>query len=363
MKWKEAILNLKPYQPGRSIDEVKRAYGLKEITKLASNENPFGCSEQAKEVMKNYESSLALYPDGNATVLRSAVSKHLGIQENNLIFGNGSDEIIQVIARSLLYPGVNTVMASPTFPQYKHNAVIEGAEVREVPLADGEHDLDGMLAAIDENTSVVWVCSPNNPTGRYIARDALVDFLRQVPQQVLVVMDEAYFEYVHADDYPDTIKLLEQFQNLIVLRTFSKIYGLASYRVGYGAAHSDLISRLDPAREPFNTNTIGQLAAAAALADQEFIAYCHEMNKKGLAQFYDFCEREGLKFYPSQGNFVLIDVKCQGDEAFQFLMEKGFIVRSGNALGFPTSIRITIGCPEQNLGVIEQLTVFLNRKK
>ncbi|PLT28338.1 histidinol-phosphate transaminase [Peribacillus deserti] len=363
MKWKEAILNLKPYQPGRSIEEVKKAYGLEQITKLASNENPFGCSEKAKDVMKNYGNSLALYPDGYATVLRSAVSEHLGVQEQELIFGNGSDEIIQVISRSLLYPGVNTVMATPTFPQYKHNAVLEGAEIREVPLVDGEHDLDSMLGAIDENTSVVWVCSPNNPTGRYVPQNVLVDFLNKVPEQVLVVLDEAYYEYVDAQDYPDTIKLLGQYKNLMVLRTFSKIYGLASYRVGYGAAHSELISRLDPAREPFNTNTIGQFAAAAALEDQEFIAYCHEMNKKGLAQFYDFCEKEGLKYYPSQGNFILIDVKGPGDEAFQFLMEKGYIVRSGNALGFPTSIRVTVGSPEQNEGVIRQLTEFLTSNK
>ncbi|WP_026694829.1 histidinol-phosphate transaminase [Peribacillus kribbensis] len=362
MKWKKAVLNLKPYQPGRSIDEVKLAYNLDHIVKLASNENPFGCSEKALEVMKSFPSSLALYPDGYATVLRDAVAKHLDVNREELIFGNGSDEIIQVIARSLLYPGVNTVMAAPTFPQYRHNAVIEGAEIREIPLVDGAHDLEGMLQAIDENTSVIWVCSPNNPTGLYIGEESLIAFLERVPSDVLVVMDEAYYEYAHAEDYPDTIKLLKEYKNLIILRTFSKIYGLASYRVGYGIADEKTIAKLDPAREPFNTNTVGQMAAAAALEDQDFINSCYNSNRRGLEQFYSFCEEEGLDYYPSQGNFILIDVKCQGDEAFQYLLERGYIVRSGNALGAPTSIRVTVGSPEQNQGVIDELKNFLNSK-
>ncbi|WP_409298082.1 histidinol-phosphate transaminase [Peribacillus sp. SCS-26] len=363
MKWKEAVLGLKPYQPGRSIDDVKQQYGLDKIVKLASNENPFGCSSRAEEVMKDYKGSMALYPDGNSSFLRKSVAGHLGVNENQLLFGNGSDEVIQVISRSLLYPGVNTVMAAPTFPQYKHNAVIEGAEVREVPLVDGKHDLEGMLQAVDQDTSIIWLCSPNNPTGRYIEGGSLREFIEKVPEDILIVMDEAYYEYVDAADYPDTVSLIGRHPNIIVLRTFSKIYGLASLRVGYGVGHEELIKKLDPAREPFNTNTIGQLAASAALSDTEFLSMCHKSNRRGLQQFYQFCDKEGLDYFPSQGNFILIDVKSQGDEAFQFLLERGFIVRSGNALGFPTSIRVTIGSSEQNEGIIELLGQFLESKK
>ncbi|PLT34878.1 histidinol-phosphate transaminase [Bacillus sp. V5-8f] len=362
MKWKSAVRQLKPYQPGRSTQEVKRQYGLESIIKLASNENPFGSSEAAKESIRNFSDSFAIYPDGYATFLRTAVANHVGVKETELIFGNGSDEIIQIISRSLLYPKTNTVMAAPTFPQYRHNAVIEGAEVREVQLIDGAHDLTGMLEQIDENTAVVWLCTPNNPTGVYIPTDDLVAFLDRVPKDVLVVIDEAYFEYVVADDYPDSVKLINSYPNLIVLRTFSKIYGLASLRVGYGIANEEIIRMLEPAREPFNTNTLGQLAAISAIDDQEFVTKCKQENRKGLQQYYRFCEEENLKYYQSQGNFILIDFGTSGDEVFQFLLERGFIVRSGNALGFPSSVRVTVGSPEQNEAIIAIMKEYLASK-
>lgn len=362
MKWKNAVSKLKPYQPGKSIQEVKRQYGLEHITKLASNENPFGCSEAVKESIRNFDESFAIYPDGYATSLRSAVANHVGVKETELIFGNGSDEIIQVISRSLLYPKRNTVMAVPTFPQYRHNAVIEGAEIREVELVDGAHNLAGMLDKIDENTAVVWLCTPNNPTGVYINEEQMTSFLKQVPADVLVVIDEAYFEYVVADDYPDCVKLIGAYKNVIILRTFSKIYGLASLRVGYGIANEEIIRSLEPAREPFNTNTLGQLAAISAVGDREFVSNCKEENRKGLQAYYRFCEEENLSYYQSQGNFVLIDFQTDGDEVFQYLLERGFIVRSGKALGFPSSVRVTVGSPEQNAGIIEIMREYLASK-
>ena len=227
MKWNKAVLSLKPYQPGKSTDEVKRQYGLEKIIKLASNENPFGCSDKVKESIKDFSRSFAIYPDGYATDLRAAVAEHTGVKETELIFGNGSDESIQIISRSLLGPGKNTVMATGTFSQYRHNATLEGAEIREVPHIDGEHDLDGMLAAIDENTAVVWICTPNNPTGKYIPEQKLTAFLEKVPGDVLVVLDEAYSEYAVAEDYPRTNQWHQTYKNIIVLRTFSKIYGLS----------------------------------------------------------------------------------------------------------------------------------------
>ncbi|GLB57988.1 histidinol-phosphate transaminase [Cytobacillus sp. NCCP-133] len=362
MKWKEQLLNLTPYQPGKSIDQVKKEYGLDKIVKLASNENPFGCSEKVLFTMNQSPSFFALYPDGYASELRTVLADHLSVKEEQIIFGNGSDEIIQMISRALLGPNRNSIMAVPTFPQYKHNAVLEGSEIREVPLVNGHHDLDAMLGSIDENTAVIWVCSPNNPTGSNINESSLLSFLKKVPEDILVVLDEAYYEYVVADDYYNALDLISQFNNLIVLRTFSKIYGLASLRTGYGVANPEIIKALEPVREPFNVNKFAQAAAAAAIGDQEFIEMCRQKNREGLEQFYAFCEKHELQYYPSQGNFILINFNADSNEVFQFLLEKGFIVRSGKALGFPGSVRVTVGSKEQNEGVLEAMELYLAKQ-
>ncbi|KEZ50710.1 histidinol-phosphate transaminase [Metabacillus indicus] len=360
MQIKDQLTNLKPYQPGKPIEEVKREYNLTHIVKLASNENPYGSSEAAKAAIQNELNQLAIYPDGYSAMLREKLASFLDVSESELIFGNGSDEIVQIICRAFLKPGTNTVMATPTFPQYRHNAVIEGAEIREIPLVDGYHDLDAMLAAIDPETKVVWLCSPNNPTGTYINEPSLSAFLEKVPQHVLVILDEAYYEYVTAEDFPETLPLIKEYKNVMILRTFSKAYGLAALRVGYGAANSELIKSIEPAREPFNTNRLGQAAALHALDDQEFILQCREKNKQGLEQFYRFSEEHGLSYFHSEGNFILIDFNRDSDEVFQALLEKGYIVRSGKALGFPTSIRITVGTKEQNAEIISILAELIS---
>jgi histidinol-phosphate aminotransferase len=359
MKWKKQLLDLTPYQPGKSIEDVKKQYGLEKIVKLASNENPFGCSEEAAKALQKSSGIFAKYPDGYAGELRSTLASHLGTDPGQLIFGNGSDEVIQIISRALLGPGRNTIMAAPTFPQYKHNAVIEGAEAREIPLVDGAHDLEAMLGAVDEGTSIIWLCSPNNPTGIYINENKLISFLERVPEDILVVLDEAYCEYAVADDYYHAVSLLERFSNLIVLRTFSKIYGLASLRIGYGIAGENIIRALEPAREPFNVNTFAQMAAAEAIRDQKYVEDCRNRNREGLEQFYAFCDQAGLDYYPSQGNFILIDFKRDANEVFQYLLEKGYIVRSGAGLGCPQSIRVTIGSKEQNEEIMELIGQFL----
>jgi histidinol-phosphate aminotransferase len=363
MRWKKQLLSLTPYQPGKSIEAVKQQYGLDNIVKLASNENPFGCSNQVLEEIKNVPPSAALYPDGYASNLRSSLAEMLKVAQEQLIFGNGSDELIQIISRALLHPEASTIMAAPTFPQYKHNAIIEGAKIKEVPLVNGEHDLDAMIDVIDETTNVIWICSPNNPTGKHIPEVKLLNFLENIPEEILVVLDEAYYEYAVAEDYYDAIELLNRFNNLIVLRTFSKIYGLASLRIGYGVSHPGIIRALEPAREPFNTSSFAQLAALTALKDQDFVKSCRQTNREGLEQFYQFCLEKGLDYYPSQGNFILIDFNRDGDEVFLYLMEKGFIVRSGKALGFPTSVRVTIGSREQNKGIMNVMNEFLAEKK
>ncbi len=361
MKVKDTLQGLTPYQPGKPVEEVKRELGLEKVVKLASNENPYGCSSNVKDAIQQAFSEVAVYPDGYAQRLRTKVADHVGVNEKQLMFGNGSDEVILMLCRAVLSKGDNIVTAAPTFPQYRHNAVIEGAEVKEVPLVNGEHDLDEMEKAIDANTKIVFVCNPNNPTGNYLGSESFYNFLKRVPKDVIVVSDEAYKEYVIAEDYPDTIPLIDDHPNLIVLRTFSKAYGLASLRVGYGVGEEGLMQSLDPAREPFNTSSIGQLAAYNALDDQDFIEECKTKNRNGIEAFEAFCEKHNLHYYPSQGNFILMDLQIPGSEIFDALLKKGYIVRNGEALGFPTSVRITVGSEQQNKEMIEELTTLISR--
>ncbi|WP_036659712.1 histidinol-phosphate transaminase [Paenisporosarcina sp. HGH0030] len=365
MKWKNQLTGMKPYQPGRSIDEVKKIYGLDHIVKLASNENPFGTSPKVREFLENQAINHAIYPDGYASGLRHALAETVGVAEEQLLFGNGSDEIIMMISRALLQPGVNTVMAIPTFPQYRHNAVIEGAEVREVQLKDGAHDLEEMVRQIDEKTAIVWLCSPNNPTGTLINHQQMEQFIQKVPEEVLIVIDEAYYEFVTDPAYKESVDLLKDHGNVIILRTFSKAYGLAGFRVGYAVAQKELIARLDPVREPFNNTVISQGAALTALQDTAFLKECIIKNELGKQQFNEYATKHDLHMYPTQGNFVLLQVKADADTVFEGLLKKGFIIRSGNALGTPGYIRITIGTTQQNdaflkalADVLKELEVF-----
>ncbi len=354
---KKQLLTLKAYIPGKSIEEVKKEFGLTKIVKLASNENPFGCSPKVQEALTTVTSEYAIYPDGAAVVLRERVAKHLGVAENQLIFASGLDELIQIISRALLSPETNVVMAASTFPQYRHHAVIENAEIREVPLKNGCHDLVTMLECINEQTRIVWICNPNNPTGTYVNVDVLHRFLERVPKDTLVVMDEAYYEYATAQDYPQTIPLLQKYENIMILRTFSKAYGLAAFRIGYGIAHACFIQQLEVSRLPFNTSTLAQMAALAAMGDQEFVKTCVKENAKGLEQYYQFCKKYRLSYYPSQGNFIFIEVEgITGAELFQCLLEKGYIVRP-----FPTGIRITVGTSQENEELLKLLEEILKR--
>ncbi|KPN95330.1 histidinol-phosphate transaminase [Lysinibacillus sp. ZYM-1] len=362
MKWKQQLDGMQAYKPGKPIEEVQREYGLKEVIKLASNENPFGCSPKVTAYLQNNAVNHALYPDGYAQNLRTAVANHLDVQETQLLFGNGSDDIIAIITRALLYPGVNTIMADLSFSQYWHNAEIEGAEVRKIPCVEGAHDLEAMAAAIDDRTSIVWVCSPNNPTGVVISDTALRAFLAKVPNDVLVVLDEAYIEYVTHPEHKDTLPIIDQYPNVLLLRTFSKAYGLASFRVGYAIGQPEVIAKLDPVRAPFNNTILSQAVAAIALSDQEYIQACREANDNGKKQYVEFCDKHNLKYFPSDTNFIFFDTKADSDVVFQELMKKGFIVRSGNALGLPGFIRVTIGTEAQNTALLNQLDNVLKEQ-
>lgn len=358
MQPKPNIVHLPVYQPGKPIDDVKRELGLSHVIKLASNENPFGSSPKAKEAIAREVENISIYPDGAAVSLTNALAKHHGVNPDQIIFGAGSDEIILMIARAFLVPGDETIMADQTFPQYKHNAQIENAVSIEVPLKDGTHDLPGMLARITDKTKVIWVCNPNNPTGTIVSADEVEQFLAQVPSHVLVVLDEAYCEYVTDPSYPDGLKLLPKYPNVITLRTFSKIYGLASLRIGYGIGQPDVIRSINQVREPFNTSRFGQAAALASLEDEAFIRHCRDANRKGIdyltAQFAEL----GLEWFPAHGNFIMVDVKRPSQEMFDGLMRKGIIVRGGFHC-YPTHVRITVGSQEENEAVVNALKALL----
>lgn len=360
MQPKPSIVQLKAYEPGKPLSEVQREYGIEEVIKLASNENPFGCSPAAKEAIASALDEMNIYPDGGSVELKATVAKHLGVEPNQLIFGAGSDDVILMLSRAFFVPGDETIMAKPTFPQYKHNAEIEGAVCIEVPLRDGVHDLEAMLEQVTERTKMIWICNPNNPTGTINTDDDIRSFMERVPEHVIVVMDEAYYEYNTSPDRAETLPLLAQYKNMIILRTFSKIYGLASLRVGYGVAHPDMIHLINQVREPFNTNSFAQVAAIAAIEDQDFIAHCRTENRNGMSYLQEQLTRMGLGYYPSYGNFIMIHIDRPAQPVFDALLRRGIIVRSGAALGFPTSLRVTIGSAEQNEIFIAALEQVLN---
>lgn len=361
MKPKSTLQGLSVYQPGKPLEEVKRELGLSQVIKLASNENPFGCSPQVWNALREEEHHTAMYPEGLAPQLREKLAVYHKVHPETIIFGNGSDEVVQLIARSFMEPGKESVMADITFPRYKTQVLIEGGIPVEVPLKDGVHDLEKMADAITDRTQIVWICNPNNPTGTIVSHQELERFLDRIPKHVLVVVDEAYQEYVDDSSYPDTLSLLEKDPRLIILRTFSKIYGLAAFRIGYGIASESIVTELNKVREPFNTNRIAQRAASAALEDQDFIQRCHQANQEGKKQIQEQLDEWGLFSFPAQGNFILMDTGRSADSVFQCLLHKGIIVRSGRALGYPTYIRVTIGSQEQNHLFLKGLASCLDK--
>ncbi|SCY27785.1 histidinol-phosphate aminotransferase [Paenibacillus polysaccharolyticus] len=354
MKPKSQIVNLPVYKPGKPIEEVKRELGLEHVIKLASNENPYGSSPAVLEAMTRELANVSIYPDGSAAELTAVLAKHLEVERDNLIFGCGSDEIIALITRAFFLPGDETIMADQTFSVYKSNADIEGAVTIEVPLKNGTHDLPAMLAQINDKTKAVWVCNPNNPTGTIISEQELISFMDRVPSNVMVVLDEAYYEFVTDEAYPQSISLIDRYPNLVVLRTFSKIYGLASLRIGYGIARPEIIDLINRVREPFNTSRFGQVAAMAGLQDQAFVQECSKRNAEDREWLQNEFSRLGLPYFPSQGNFILVDVNMPSVEAFQSLLKQGIIVRSGFHV-YPTYIRVSVGTAEQNRAFIAAL--------
>ncbi|MCK8816918.1 histidinol-phosphate transaminase [Natroniella sulfidigena] len=357
---RQQILEIKPYVPGKPIEEVKRELGLDEVIKLASNENPLGPAPQAIEQMKKTAEQVNIYPDGNVHYLRQKLATKLGVKEEELIFGNGSDELLALLGQTFITEQAEVIMAGTTFSEYRFATNIMGGKIVTVPLKEYTHDLEAMAAAITPNTKLIFICNPNNPTGTIVTKDEVDNFLNQVPDDVIVIFDEAYYEYVANPAYPETVDYLADYENIIILRTFSKAYALAGLRIGYGIASQKLIDYIERVRQPFNVNLMAQKAAIASLATEDHLAKSVELNQVGKEYLYQEFDKLGLEYVPTGSNFILVDVAEDSTRVFEELMQRGVIIRDMSAFGYQTKIRVTVGLPEENEFFIEQLKEVLN---
>jgi len=360
-KWvKPSVLTQPTYEPGKPIEDVARELGLDAagIIKLASNENPFGPSPLALAAAEKALRHSELYPDGGCVVLRAKLAARFGLTPEQFIVGNGSNEIIELLAHAFLGPGDEVVMGNPAFVVYKLVTLLMGARPIEVPLHKQRHDLGHLLGAVNLRTKLVFLPSPNNPTGTSNTQDEIFSFVRSLPDNVIFVYDEAYAEFL--DNPPDLRPLIAEGRKVICLRTFSKIYGLASLRVGYGYAHPDLIALLNRVRQPFNVNAIGQAAATAALDDVEFTRRCVQENRSGLAQLEAGFRKQWLEFVPSEANFIMVNVG-DGAAVFNALQSRGVIVRPLRGYGLPAWVRVTVGTTAQNERLLRELEAVLKK--
>ena len=344
-----------PYVPGRPIEAVKKEYNLTEAVKLASNENPFGCSPGVLDaVMKTFEAA-QLYPDGNCTKLREAVSERYDIGADRLVFGAGTDDVIAMLGKILIDAGDECITGAATFSQYAAATDSMGGTTVYAPMKNHGYDLEGIIDKINEKTKMIFIANPNNPTGTMHTAAEQAAFMAKVPEYVTVVFDEAYREFVDSSDYPDTWQTLKQYKNAVLLKTFSKIYGLASFRVGFGAMDKETARQIEKIRCPFNVSVQGQAAACAALADADFVRDSFEENRANLSYTAKALSDMGLFVIPSQANFVMVDTKRDSLEVFEALMRQGYIIRPGSAFGMDTFIRVTIGTRGQMEGFIKAL--------
>jgi histidinol-phosphate aminotransferase len=348
----EYIRTLIPYAPGKPIEEVDREIGIADSIKLASNENPLGPSPLALDAMRQKLAQLHLYPDGDCFYLKRALTAKLNVAPDNLIFGNGSNEIIELATRTFMRAGDEVVMARQAFVVYKLVVQAVGGISQEVPLRNFTHDLEAMLAAIGPKTRIVFLANPNNPTGTIYRKATWEAFLKQVPDEILIIVDEAYFEYVEAADYPNSLDYHQHGKTLLTLRTFSKLYGLAGLRIGYGIADKEIISLMHRVRQPFNVNAPAQWGALAALNDGEHVRRSLDNNRQGLDYLTAEFARLGIEYVPSHANFILIRVG-KGEDVFDRLLAQGIIVRPMAGYQFPEYLRVTIGTMDENRKFID----------
>ena len=348
-----------PYQPGTSVEAVRRQFGIERPVKLSQNENPLGTSPRALEALRGI-ADLSVYVEDDHAELRARLAAPYALGTENVILGHGSNELVKLAFTAFVDPGDHVVMANPTFSLFRKDAHVAGAETSEVALRDGVHDLDAMLRAVGPRTKLAFVCDPNNPTGTRVERERLFAFAAALPPHVLLVIDQAYREYMDAAA-TDGVDVMRTRPETLVLRTSSKIYGLAAARFGYGYASRDVVRWMDSVRLPFNVARPAAVAVLAALDDAEFIARSIENNERGKAQLADGIGRLGLHAYPTAANFIAVEVPVSADVAYRALLERGVIVRSGDGLGMPHRLRVTVGTERENSAFLDALAGLLAR--
>lgn len=350
---------LLPYEPGKPIDELKRELGIDDIIKLASNENPLGPSRRAEQAMKNAMADLARYPDGSGYRLKQRLAGLLGVDAAAITLGNGSNDVLELLARALLGPGVNAVVSEHAFVVYPLAVMAQGAELHTAPARNWGHDLDAMAALVDERTRIVFIANPNNPTGTWLTLDEIERFMARMPAEVVVVLDEAYVEYVDKPGYGSGLELLPRYPNLVVTRTFSKAYGLAALRVGYGISHPELAGFLNRLRQPFNVNSLALAAAEAVLDDADYLRESIAVNTAGMAQLEEGLAHLELEYIPSAGNFIAVAVPGRAAELYHSLLAEGVIVRPVAGYRMPDHLRVSIGLKAENRRFLDTLERLL----
>jgi histidinol-phosphate aminotransferase len=353
----EHIKTIKPYVPGKPIEELERELGISGSIKLASNENPLGPSPSAIRALRQGLRDLNRYPDGNCFHLKKALSEKLGLSPDEILFGNGSNELIDLAVRTFLNPGDEAIMAHPSFVVYSSIVQAMNGKCITIPLKDWRHDLDSMASAITEKTKIIFIANPNNPTGTINTKSEMDAFMDRIPDNVLVVVDEAYCEYVTSSDYADSMKYMKQGRDILILRTFSKIHGLAGLRIGYGIANSALIAEMNKVRQPFNVNTLAQRAALASLKDEHHIAKIKKINERGKKYLYKELKSMNIICIPTEANFIYIILKNDiAHSLYNDLLKQGVIVRP---MGL-RELRVTIGLPEENKKLIETMKTVIS---
>lgn len=359
------VAQLHPYEGGKPVEELERELGISHVVKLASNENPLGVSHMVKDAILNAMDNGARYPDGNGFYLKQALAGHLSVSTDQLTLGNGSNDLLDLLARCFLGEGLNAVVSDHGFIVYQLVVTAQNAELKSAPANEWGHDLQAMAALVDENTRLLFVANPNNPTGTWLPLEDIAEMMATLPSSVIVVVDEAYFEYVGEPGYGSALSLLDQYPNLVVTRTFSKAYGLASLRVGYAISHPEVAEVLNRLRQPFNVNSFGLAAAAAALQDQSFLQNSIQLNQKGLQQIQQGLSALGISYIPSVGNFVAFEVpsdwsrersvedkasknKTAAQALYELLLQRGVIVRPIGIYRMPHFLRVSIGLEDEN---------------
>lgn len=358
------LKGLQPYQPGKPIEELEREYGVSNIIKLASNENPMGPSPRAIEAIKEELAELSRYPDGNGFVLKQALSEHLGVTTKQITLGNGSNDILELLTRGFVTPDNEVLFSQHAFAVYPLVTQAVNAKAVVTPAKNWGHDLQAMREAITAKTRLIFIANPNNPTGTWLNSEDLKAFIADVPPHALVVVDEAYFEYAHdpalnAHGYPDASKWLKDYPNLVVTRTFSKAYGLAGLRVGYSLSHPDVADLLNRVRQPFNVNHLAIAAATAALADQDYLQQGIRLNAQGMKQLEEGAQAQDLDFIPSVANFMAIEVGDNAMKVYDDLLYEGVIVRPVANYEMPRHLRVTVGLPQENERFLQALKKVL----